>query len=59
MKRPSYKHAVEWIALNDNAGNGDTEEEIAGYISTALVADIFDISTERVASDVAKHRGLK
>jgi hypothetical protein len=56
MKRPSYRAAVEWIALNDGPGNGDGADEVAGYISTCLVADLFDVASSRVARDIMRCR---
>ena len=56
MKRASYREAVQWIAFNDNAGNGDTQEEVAMYITVLLIADIFDVEPDKVASDVCKVR---
>lgn len=50
--RPSYRSAVEWIALEDNAGEGDSVDLISGYISTHLVAHLFGIEETR---DVARH----
>ncbi len=40
-KRPSLREAVQWIALNDAAGDDDLPELMAGYISVLLVADLF------------------
>lgn len=54
--RASYRHAVQWIAVNDNAGNGDTEEEVRGYVTTGLVADLFGKTDEQVARDVMRAR---
>ncbi len=56
MKRPGYKEAVQWIADHDNGANHD-HEEIAGYITSALVADIFGVPQEKVGRDVYKKRG--
>jgi hypothetical protein len=61
MKRPSYRSAVAWIARNDNAYydrpvNSAAEENVAGYISTCLVADLFGIDPKRVAKDVMRLR---
>lgn len=53
MKRASYRHAVEWIASNDDVTRMDAAG-IAGQISVVLVADIFDVSPERVAGDVVR-----
>jgi hypothetical protein len=58
MKRASYRHAVQWIALNDEAGNTPTDSQqiISDYVTTALIADLFDVTTERVARDVLRYR---
>lgn len=56
MKRPGYREAVRWIALNDEP----TEHRIAEMerlISVALIADLFDVTTLRVARDVIHFRG--
>ena len=59
MKRASYRFGVEWIALNDNPDHHSEwgsfmlqVEEVAGYISVALLADLFgkDRRTWRAAS---------
>ena len=52
LRSKKYQFAITWIATNDNDGNGDTFEDVAGYISTALVADTFDVQTDEVARDV-------
>lgn len=55
VKSPSYKNAVQWIADNDNDVDLDAEL-IQGYITTALVADLFGVSVEAVAADIARRR---
>lgn len=55
-KRPTLREAIEFIALNDNAGSNDGVEEISYYTTTALVADLFDISPEIVAQKALKIR---
>jgi hypothetical protein len=57
MSRPTLKAAVEWIAVNDNPGEdgpGDpnAERRVSEYISTALVADLFDVSPTTIARRV-------
>ena len=47
---------MEWIALYDNAGGRDESEEISGYLTVALLADLFGVLPERVAKDVLKFR---
>lgn len=58
MKRASYRHAIEWIAHNDSAADdgADDPEIVAELVSSALVADIFGIDTERVGRDVVRFR---
>ena len=50
------KLAVDWIAANDNAGNGDSVEEIQDYMTVMLVADVFGKAVENVALKVAEAR---
>ncbi len=50
-----YKFGVEWIALNDNPGDYNFDD-IVTYISTALLADLFGKSTDKVAKDIIKYR---
>lgn len=54
--RPTYRAAVEWIATNDSPGDAEFEEALRGYLTVALVADLFGVSCERVAKDVAALR---
>jgi hypothetical protein len=56
MKRASYRAGVFWIAANDNAGSNDNEADVAGYVSTILLADLFDASLDRVAQDIMRAR---
>ncbi len=51
MKRPAYKDALFWILLNDRP---DCFEDDRGYISVCLVADIFQVSTEKVLNDLKR-----
>lgn len=55
MKRASYREGVSWIAWNDEPEDGDPEN-VAGYISTGLLADIFHVERERVAEDIVRYR---
>jgi hypothetical protein len=48
-RHPTLKAAIEWIALNDNAGNGDDLNTIAEYVTTALIADLFGKTPESLA----------
>lgn len=62
--RASYRHAVEWIAANDGAG--DTVglgyeaalNDVRFLVTTALVADLFGKADEDVARDVLRRRGF-
>lgn len=56
MKRPAYRDAVAFIALEDDPAAGPNADEIVDYITTALVADMFGVDVDRVARDVAKVR---
>lgn len=58
MKRASYRHAVAWIGDMDSAGEADAldAEAVSELVSVCLVADIFDVETERVARDVVRWR---
>jgi hypothetical protein len=55
MKRPSYRAAIKWIALND-----EPEERapvtVSEMISVQLTADLFEVSADRVAMDVIVYR---
>ena len=55
MKRASYRFGVEWIALNDESRERDFET-VTGLASVCLIADLFDVSPERVARDVLRIR---
>jgi hypothetical protein len=55
MKRASYKHGVEIIALNDEPTCLDVQE-VQCFISVTLLADLFDVPVETVARDVVKLR---
>ncbi len=55
MKRASYRHAIRWIADNDEGRERDADV-IAWFVSSLLVADIFDVEPERVGRDVARIR---
>jgi hypothetical protein len=55
MKQPSYREAVEWIALNDD----ESETRVAvieGLTTVALVADLFGRSQRTVARAVRNYR---
>lgn len=56
MKRASYRNAVNWIAWNDNAGCGEGAEDIGSYVSSVLIAEIFDVPSSRVGKDIERIR---
>jgi hypothetical protein len=58
MKRASYRDAIEWIAGNDSAGDHDAlDPEAAGsLVSSVLVADIFDVPSDKVGADIVRVR---
>lgn len=55
MKRASYRDAIDFIALNDEAAERDPEL-VAGFVTVVLVASIFGVEPERVAKDVVRYR---
>lgn len=55
MKRASYRHGIELIALNDEAEELDPEV-MRTIISVGLLADLFGVDVERVAADVVRYR---
>lgn len=54
-KRPGYREAVEWIALNDETGETDVEA-MSGLISIAMVADLWGKDSMTVAKAVIAKR---
>lgn len=58
MKRASYRDAVDWIANNDSAGDPDAlDAEAAGsLVSAVLVADIFEVPSDKVGADIVRRR---
>lgn len=58
--KPSYTHAVEWIAFNDDWGSADAQDPrlVAQMITVIFVADIFHFPIEKVAADVVHVRAM-
>lgn len=58
MKRASYRDAIDWIACNDSAGDNSALDAatVADLITAALVADIFDVPSQKVGADVVRRR---
>lgn len=55
VKCKGYRFAVEWAALNDESAEQDVEV-VGQTISVALIADLFSVSTDKVARDVLRLR---
>lgn len=55
MKRASYRHGIDWIALNDDPNDMEVKS-VRTYISVLMLADLFNVTEERVAADVVKVR---
>lgn len=55
MKRASYRHGVEIIALNDEPSDLDVSN-VESLISVTLLADLFGLEPTRVAGDVVRYR---
>lgn len=58
MKRASYRHAIDWIAQMDSAGDdgADDPKTVSELVSAQLVAEIFGVGDERVGHDVVMRR---
>ena len=55
MQGASYRYAIETVARNDQPLVTDVDL-IAAQITVQLLADIFDVSAETIAVDVAAFR---
>ncbi len=51
-----YYDAVAWIAHNDNPGDNESADDIATYLTTLLVADVFGATPIEVAVAVWRLR---
>lgn len=56
MKRASYRAAIEWIAQNDSAGDQLSQEDCGALVTAVMVADLFQVDSERVGRDVYRQR---
>ncbi len=54
-KRASYREGVWWVAFNDDPGQLDAEE-VRGFVSVLLLADLFGKDEAHVARDVVRLR---
>ena len=55
VKCRGYRFAVQWCADNDEGAERDPEV-VAETISVSLVADLFGVTTDKVARDVLRLR---
>lgn len=53
MKRPSYRDAVNWLAMNDDLVWIE-EPEFGPSPAAAVIRDIFDVTKEKLAADVVR-----
>ncbi len=53
MRRPGYRDAVRWIALNDDTSWLADEAPIIS-VTACLVADLFDVDQERLIDDLRR-----
>lgn len=56
MRAQGYRFAVQWIADNDSPADRVEAEVVQGYISVALVSDIYGKDQAEVARDVVAIR---
>jgi hypothetical protein len=54
MKRPSYKHAIAWLAHNDDCEWLKDEPSYAS-VCACLVADLFGKDTAAVTADLRRY----
>ena len=59
MRRPGYREAVEWIALNDDTEWLDADIPIIS-VTAAMVRDLYGVKDDRLFRDIRaadqKHR---
>lgn len=58
MKRASYREAIRWIADNDDTQWLNDDEPMFS-VTAALVADLFDVDTDRVTKDLRRELELR
>lgn len=52
MTKPSYRDAVQYIALNDAPGDKPTVDDYRGFVTVCMVADLFQVDPMKVARAV-------
>lgn len=53
MVRASYRHAIQWLAHNDD-NEWLTDEYGSPSVTASLVADLFGLEIERVTKDLRR-----
>jgi len=51
-----YRKAVRWIAQKVLPYSTDSVETLTGYLTVRMVADLFNVPANNVATDVVKMR---
>ena len=54
-----YDRLITFIALNDNPGDHEDVEQVAGYMTVVMIADCYDLKPLHVAEDVLCIRNRK
>lgn len=53
MRRPGYREAVEWIALNDDTTWLDADIPIIS-VTAAMVRDLYGVEDDRLFRDIRR-----
>lgn len=58
MKAPSYRDAIRWVAENDSGADPDAldPKAVSELVSAVLIADVWDVSSEKVGKDIVRIR---
>jgi hypothetical protein len=51
---PSYRDALEWIALNDDTSFMEDADNVIPSVSVSFVADIWDKDVNKVIKDLRR-----
>lgn len=54
MRRPGYREAVEWIALNDDNEWLHDESPIIS-VTAGMVRDLYDVDQDRLIADLRRY----
>lgn len=55
-KQQLYRKAVEFVALNDGAGDGADPKECSELVTAVLISEVFDVPSAKVGKDIANFR---